>query len=240
MKRNPCGVLLATLLFAATAAACSDDNNPDVTPDAPPVDSPAACDPTALLPASYRPIPKTSVGELTVTNVTGAVTTATVDATAGGVMNSIDNPYIYVDLKAGAKVAISDLDARTSTAWDIALKRSSVRANGGDTGAGARQLAVVQAAEIDTVTAVPGSGYTQDEFADDNCSFISGQIGEPMSAFGNWYDYDVDLHTVTAKSEVYVVKRPDGSHTAVEIVTYYRDPATPSGGALYTLKWKQL
>lgn len=239
MKRTSMGTLFVSLLFAASAA-CSDDNNPDVTPDAAPIDSPAACDPATVLPMSYRPIPMTSAGLLTVTNVTGAVTTATVDATAGGVMAAADNPYIYVDLKAGAKVAISDLDARTSTAWDIALKRSSVRANGGDSGAGGRQLSVVQAAEIDTVTAVPGSGYTIDEFADDNCAFIPGQIGEPMSAFGNWYDYDVNLHTVTAKSEVYVVKRPDGSHTAVEIVTYYRDPTVPSGGAFYTLKWKQL
>ena len=68
--------------------------------------------------------------------VAGAVTTANVDARAGGLVGAPDNPYIYIDLKTGMKVAVNDLDARMATTWDISLKRASVRMNGGDSGTG--------------------------------------------------------------------------------------------------------
>jgi hypothetical protein len=231
--------LLATALGAL--AACGDDgsNTGDDAmelPDGPPAN---VCDPATVLPSNYRPIPNVSNGMVTVTTTSG-VTSGTVDGTAGGTVNSADNPYIYVDLKTGTKVAVNDLDARTSSAWDIALKRSSLRVNSGESGTGNRKLAVVQAQTLAEVTAVPASGYAVDDFADASCKLVSLLIGEPSSAFGQWYDYDDVAHVVMPKREVYVIERPDGSHTALRLITYYGDTASPMRGAYYQVEWKQL
>jgi hypothetical protein len=117
--------LRLVLTIAATGCGGSGDAG---APDAA-----GTCDPATVLPTSYRLIAKVSTGAVQVTTA-GDVTAGTIDATAGGVDNAADNPYVYVDLRNAMKVAINDLDARTNTSWDIALKRSSLRTNGGDTG----------------------------------------------------------------------------------------------------------
>jgi len=220
-------------------AACGDSDN-DVTPDAPIlVDATPGCDPATVLPSNYRPIALASTGQVTVTT-TGDITTGTLDATAGGLAGAADQPYLYVDLRTGAKVALTDLEARSSAAWDVALKRSSLRVNGGDSGTGARTLAVAFAATLAEVTSGPATGYVADDFATDACALVTLPGGEPASAFGEWYGYDVDTHAVTPKPEVYVVERGDGSRTAFRVVTYYGDPASAMRGAYYQVEWKQL
>jgi len=229
--RSPISVWLRPALFLLVA--CSDNA------DAPAPDAPApGCDPATVLPSNYRPIAAISAGAVQVTT-TANVTAGTIDATAGGLDASADNPYIYVDLKAGAKVAITDLQARTSTAWDIALKRSSLRLNSGDSGSGNRELAVVQAATLAEVTTAPASGYATDDFTTADCMFDGEAFGEPRSAFGEWYNYDDATHMPSPKAEVYVIKRGDGSRTALRITAYYGDP-TMSRGAFYGAEWKQL
>ena len=229
MKR---GSWLVVLLFAFTGCGGSDDGA--ATPDAP-----GGCDPATVLPGGYRLIPTVSAGAVTVTTSSG-VTSGSIDATAGGVNNSADNPYIYVDLRSNMKVAINDVEARSSMSWDIALKRSSLRTNSGDSGPGNRELAVVQAAALAQVTTAPTAGYAGDDFATADCMLESTLIGEPQSAFGEWYDYDQDTHVVTPKAEVYVLQRSDRSRTAFRIKAYYGDPASPMRGAFYSVEWKQL
>jgi hypothetical protein len=165
--------------------------------------------------------------------------TGTIDATAGGTANSADRPYIYVDLETGTRVDIDDLGARTSMAWDIMLKRSSVRSNGGDSGPGKRTIAVGQVTSLDAITA-PASGYASDDFTTADCMLDVIPGGEPKSAFGEWYAYDQTTHAVAPKAEAYVVERSDGSRTAFRVVTYYGDTAMPMRGAFYSVEWKQL
>ena len=64
--------------------------------------------------------------------------------------------------------------------------------------------------------------------------------GEPRIAFGEWYDYNPQAHTLTPKPEVYVLERNNGSRTAFRIVSYYGDAAAPMRGAYYAVEWKQL
>jgi hypothetical protein len=223
--------LRLVLMIAATGCGGSGDA---MAPD-----SAGGCDPATVLPTTYRLIAMVSTGAVQVTTA-GGVTSGTIDATAGGVDNAADNPYIYVDLRNGTKVAINDLEARTNTAWDIALKRSSLRTNGGDSGTGGRELVAVQAATLADVTSAPASGYASDDFATADCMLESTAIGEPRSAFGDWYEYDVDTHVVTPKAETYVLKRNNGSRTAFRIKAYYGDPSSPMRGAFYSVEWKQL
>jgi len=219
------------------AAACGGDPKPElIMPDAP---AASGCDPATVLPSNFRLVAKTAAGAVTVTTTAG-VTSGTIDGTAGGLPVAADNPYIYVDLLNGTKVAVSDLDARTSTMWDVALKRASLRINGGDSGAGKRQLAVVQATTLDAVTAGPATGYVTDDFATDDCMLQALEVGEPRTAFGQWYDYDMATHVVTPKAEMYVIERNDGTRTAFHVIEYYGDTAMPMRGAFYQVEWKQL
>jgi HmuY protein len=225
------------LLITLLAAACGgSDDNPAV--DAATPDSSDGCDPATKLPNAYRPISMVSTGAVAIT-ATGATMAGTIDATAGGTSSSADRPYIYVDLKTGTRVDVDDLAARSSTAWDIMLKRSSVRSNGGDSGPGKRTIAVVQGTSLDTITA-PASGYTSDDFTTADCMLDVIPGGEPKSAFGEWYNYDQTTHAVSPKAEAYIVERMDGSRTAFRVATYYGDTAMPMRGAFYSVEWKQL
>jgi hypothetical protein len=230
--------ILTALVLGACGGGGSGDDGDDGGPDAAP-DGGGACEPANVLPVNYRPIPEVSAGMVSATTMAG-VTTAVVDGTAGGLVQAPDNPYIYLDLATGTKVAIDDIAALTSTAWDIAIKRASLRTNSGDSGPGLRELAIVPAATLGIVDTAPTAGYMTDDFTDDNCEFVNIPGGEPMSAFGEWYDYNDQTHVVTPSQEVYVLRRMDGSHTAFRIITYYGDQADPMRGAYYQMEWKEL
>lgn len=229
--------LFALAVSLAGLVGCGDDGAAIII-DAAPIDA-SGCDPATLLPTAYRPVAMTSTGAVTVTT-TGGTTSGTIDATAGGLAGAADRPYIYVDLLGGTKAAINDLDARTAGTWDVALKRSSLRINGGDSGSGGRQVAVVQAATLGAVTAGPASGYADDDFSSDDCMLATNPGGEPVSAFGEWYAYDTGTHVVTPKPEIYVVERMDGTRTAFRVDAYYGDSSMPMRGAFYRVEWKQL
>ena len=236
-------LLLASI--APAAFACSGDANPaepDASvpaPDASATDAPTGCDPATALPTQYRPIALVSSGAVTVTTTTG-ITSGTIDATAGGIANAPDRPYVYLDLATGTRVDLTDIEARTSNAWDIALKRASLRTNSGDSGPGGRTLAVVDAATLADVTSAPTTGFGTDDFATDDCEPQTLPGGEPLSAFGEWYAYDVNTHAVMPKAEVYVIDRGNGTKYALRLVTYYGDTTMQMRGAFYQVEWKAL
>jgi hypothetical protein len=229
---------LASLLALVVLAACGgggDAADAHITQ----IDARTGCDPATALPTEFRPIAEVSTGMINVTN-SGGTWSGTIDATAGGLSQAADNPYIYVDLKNGVKVAIDDLAEYSDTTWDIALKRASLRSNGGDSGPGGRSISIAAGDSVDQIATPPTIGYTTDDFATDTCAFVSIPGGEPMSAFGEWYDYDDATHVVTPKAELYVIARPDGSHTVFRVATYYGDGTMPMRGAFYQVEWKDI
>jgi HmuY protein len=238
MKHARCCYIVIFLLSLAACDSADAEFAADAGMDAEVPDPPPGCNPAALLPSNYRPIAKVATTLLTVTTITG-VTSGTADASAGGLAMSADNPYLYLDLKTGVKVGLNDLDARTSTDWDVALKRSSLRLNSGDSGVGNRKSAAVAATTLSEVTDGPSDGYQVDIFATADCTLLTIPGGEPMSAFGEWYNYDTETNRVVPKPEVHVIQRPDRSRTAFRIAAYY-DPQMPMRGAVYSVEWKQL
>jgi hypothetical protein len=217
---------VAPFLVGFALAACGGGGS-DVDAQISTIDARTGCEPAAALPSQFRPIAEVSTGLVNVTN-SGGVWSGTIDGTAGGLSQAADNPYIYVDLRTGAKVDITDLDAYSSQTWDIALKRASLRSNGGDSGPGMRSVSIVTGAT------------TLDDFADAECQYLQIPGGEPNSAFGEWYDYDDATHIVTPKVEVYVFERGDGTHTALRVIDYYGDASMPMRGAFYQVEWKDL
>lgn len=237
---------MPALIFALLPAvvACSSDDDAAGSPDAGSgadahvgPDAAGTCDPFAALPTQWRLIDMVATTAITAP-ATGELL---IDATAGGTGAAADNPYIYVDLETGTKVDLTDVAAATSSNWDLAIKRASVRLNGGDSGPGGRTAAIVEAATLAEVTAAPPAGaFAADDWADEACAFLSTPAGEPAGVLGNWYDYNPGTHVVTPWPEVYVIKRADGTTFKLRVITYYGDEANPMRGAMYHVEWATL
>lgn len=236
---------ILALLSIAGGTGCSGDDDggsgdpdagtaidaPDVAIDAP------GCDVTAALPANYRPIATVSTGTVTVTTA-GGVTSGTVDATAGGLASSPDNPYIYVDLINNVRVDISDVASRSSTAWHVAFKRASIKLNSGDSGPGNVLAAAVDAATLAEVTSAPAT-FASDDWATADCMLTTTAGGEPLTVFGEWYLYNADTHQLSPKAQVWVLDL-GGSMRKLRLTTYYGDTTMPTRGAYYGVEWAPL
>lgn len=203
--------------------------------------NPACPDPTAALPYEWRPIDEVSTGAVTVTQV-GNVTRAIVDASAGGTVGYGEKPFVYLDLATGTKVAITDVESYHSTDWDLAIKRYVVRINGGDSGPGGVEAAIVEnKTSLDQVTMAPaGASFQTDDWATADCQLREGPIGEPETAIGMWYAYDVDTSRIVPNEWVILLTLRDGSTRKLRIVTYYGDAGNANRGAVYQLEWADL
>ena len=237
-------LVAVTLAAIPLGAACGGDDDggaSEVDAGGGGIDAAADdCDQAEQLPGDYRPVAIVSTGDVTPT-ADGDVTTAVIDATAGGLPNAADNPYIYVDLASGAKVDIDDVDALSSSEWDLAFKRSSIRSNGGDSGPGMVAVAVVAAASLDEVTAAPADGeFAIDDWTDESCQLVALPFQEPNTAFGEWYDYDLGSHVVTPKPEVHVIRSRSGDLFKLQLESYYGDEGDPTLSAVYRVSWAPL
>ncbi len=240
MRKLPITIVLLSI------AACGSDDNPGGADGAPPsVDAaaqvadaaveydanPACPNPTGVLPLEWRPL------NIVSTSVVEDLGDGSyyIDGSAGGLPNAAENPSVYLRLEAAtiAKVEITDVDALGSMQWDLAIKRSVIRSNGGDSGPGGVSVAAVDVASLDDVTTLPAEGvFSVDDWVSDDCEYISGQIGEPGSAIGVWYTYA--NASLTPLERVYVVRRADQTAFKVKILTYYHNDI---GSAHYELSW---
>jgi hypothetical protein len=197
-------------------------------------DAAAGCVPTDVLDVDWRPIASVSAGAVTATPGKDR-TDAVIDATSADVPE--DNPYLYLDLASGAKVEIDDVAALTSSDWDLAFERSSIRANGGDSGPGNVAVAKVGGA-FEDVTAAPKDGeFATDDWVSDDCQYQSIPGGEPLTAIGEWYEYNLMTHELTPKEEVYVVRAHGGDLFKVTIGTWYGGEGVP---ATFEVAWAPL
>jgi hypothetical protein len=226
----------AVLAFSLFVAACGGDDTTE-TADAVPLppdasttpDVNVACqEPTSVLPYEFRPLDLTSTGVVT-TMQNGTTTAASIDATAGGSAGYAEYPFIYVDLATGTKVDISDVDSYSSTAWDIAFKRFLPRINGGDSGPGGVEVAVVfGVTSLDQVTTSPAANeFGTDDWATTDCELVAGPIGEPNTAMSTWYMYEG--MTLAPQPWVYVLRLRDGTFRKFRFVNYYGGPTMTSG-----------
>jgi hypothetical protein len=138
-------------------------------------------------------------------------TTVTVDAT------DLDS-WVYIDL--GRVELVEPADPASSSEWDLALQRFHYALNGGASGSGMGELAVVDGALLDDVGGEPEDGWFTDEPDDpedeDDLPEFAFETAE-----GGWYDYNDITHVLTPKSRVYVVRGGTGEPFALRIEAYY-------------------
>lgn len=151
-----------------------------------------------------------------------------VDATAGGINGADENPWVYVSLSTLGPVALTDLEALESKAWDLAFKRYLVRTNGGDSGpglGGALRVAL-DWADVDESTLGNVELPTEDWF-DDECNLEIDENGELITTYSGWSQYDEAQHVLAPAPVVFITAAADGALYKVAIEDYY---ATPTGG----------
>ena len=196
------------------------------------------------------PIASVSTGLVEVTSDANAqLVTVVIDASAGGFAAAANNPYIYVSLANKARVDVTDAAADSSTAWDLAFKRDNIRANGGDSGPGNAQVAVLAAADFDATTSAAATGATfgKDSFVDAlTCEPVVDATGKPVTSFDGWYQYDAATNGLAPADRVYLVRGANGTSLyKLKLTGYYVDVPTGTGGtvkksAVYSLKYQAL
>lgn len=148
-------------------------------------------------------------GQVRFTHESATTTHALVDATS-------TERWVLVDLDRGEEVDIAT--AAGAADWDLAVRRSEIKVNGGVSGAGGVEVAetavafaeVERAPEIGWVTDRADSPDDDDEAPD--YAFAAG---------GAWYDYDASAHLLSPRDTVYALRSTAGDHFAIELTGYY-------------------
>ena len=213
-------------------------------------DAGGGCDEAALLAASW-PMPQgVSTAEVQVTRQ-GATSTATIDASAGGSAMAAQNPFVFLDLDQGQKVATGAPEAlRSNVTWELAFRRTAVFINGGDSGPGSVEITRLTGKTFDEVTAqdVPtrGSFLTEDP-VDAMCmvprpSSGFGTVGSvferlnPDTTSSSWYNYSMGggAPSVTAYPDhVYIIQGTDAQKR-------YKFGFISWVSGTYTVQWAEI
>jgi hypothetical protein len=249
-------------LIAMLLVACGEDVKDDTAPGEETGDTTAGlCPELAELPCEDDIVQDllTDDGEIS----DGAVTTTTegddfvtvVDATAGGMNQAANNPWVYIrfDETGASRVDISDEDALESADWHMALRRYHVRLNGGDGGPSCVGTAKMAAYDYADLSEEPsGTEYQLEDFYDESCTMQMDMYEmSPSYAMYGWWDYDMDVGCVVTTMVPWLVQLEDGNIIKVVIEAYYAEGQEEcnagqggmgsfTGGGTISLRWAML
>ena len=159
----------------------------------------------------------------------GGTYKTTLDATDG-------EAWRYFDFES--KSHILPADAAADAIWDLGALRFNVKTNGGTSGTGGAAVAILEGTSFDAVTEAPADGYVEDSAEGPGVGGSEMADVSPGYAFDNWFDYDMDDHTLSAAADrIYVVRTPEGNHYKVEMLGYYDGAGTPG---FVSFRWAAL
>ena len=188
--------------------------------------TPSAC--SAALRQSLSLVDEVSTATVSVLSETGDDRTLYIDASVGGLNGQDSNPWVYIALATGKAVAVTDLDALKSKAWDLAFKRSVVRTNGGDSGPGEGGAIRIQLPWNDVDATTLGNKVLPSEsWFDADCMLELDASQNLVTTFSGWSEYDEAEHVLSAAPDVvFITAAADGRLYKVSVLDYY---STPSG-----------
>lgn len=260
---------LALLLAACSSDETSSDTTPDTSPlddvgtdtqTTPDTDSPDAVEedilqigdvperpdafegarcPAESIIDAWPLINTESPGPITASE-TGGVFTATIDASAGGIQEVANNPFVYLNLQTGEQVEITDFESLQDTTWHIAFKRTMIRINGGDSGPGGLEMGKVSGSTVQSASVADVSVWETDLSFDEDCAPYVDPIGQVIAAINflnidnpsgsaSWYNYAGGVSPT--EGDVYVLRDPaSGAAFSWEIVSW--------SSGVYTLRWQ--
>jgi len=225
---------VALLVNCSSQPVGSDDSNlggsgggPSSTAGSASVDpTPSAC--SAALRQSLSLVDEVSTAAVSILSESAGERTLYVDASVGGVKNQDTRPWVYVALATGQAVALTDLEALSSKAWDLAFKRFVVRTNGGDSGPGAGGAIRIALPweQVDSST-LGAKALPVESWFDENCEVGRDAAMNLITTFSGWSEYDEVNHVVSAAPDiVFITAGADGSLYKVELLDY---SSTPTG-----------
>jgi hypothetical protein len=159
--------------------------------------------------APDNPVPR--CGELVCTIEEGGNLRTAVDATDY-------EQWLHFDFESAGQVDEDD----TGNPWDIAFRRVVIMSNGGVSGDGNVEVAIVDDTSFDEVLLPPADGWVTDIEG-------NGFIRDPGGTAFNqdpWYDYDLINHTLSPKEgRIYVVRTVEGNFFKLRMDAYYDEDA---------------
>lgn len=214
--------LVSLVLVATVACGSSSSSSPDAAA------GPAQC--SAARAQLLGAVNSVSTGNVTVLSSSGGVTTLYVDASAGGIAAPAPAPWLFVSLGSDARVSVTDTTSIASTGWDLALKRPALYTNDGDGGVGQGGAVLIQK-DFASITAADASSaaFATEKFFDAQCNPMTDPIGEPLTTFSSWYDYDQTAHTLAPAAGTWLVRGATGARYKLRIDSYYANPDGSDG-----------
>ncbi|WP_262245708.1 HmuY family protein [Parapedobacter soli] len=117
-----------------------------------------------------------------------------------------------------------------SDEWDIAFNRTTVLINGGSSGSGKAQAALLKETSFDSVTQRPTAGFKAD---------TESEKAIPTGSGNGWYEYDMGDHSINPiPGRVLVIRTTAGDYVKLEILSYYNKATHDS--ANYSFKYSFL
>ncbi len=138
-----------------------------------------------------------------------------------GLILEANRGWTYLDTNTGQ--LLESEDPRAENTWSIAVNRFMIQTNSGTSGEGfgGAQIAPPDAGTFGQIRSAPTVGYETDVVLDIPGHPGAGEFsGNPH--LSNWYNYDVDTHELSTKTEVYWVRTGLGDYAKLR-VTGYRD-----------------
>jgi hypothetical protein len=128
--------------------------------------------------------------------------------------------WVYVDLDEQRQ--IPGVEAVGFVGWDVGFQRFRIISNGGVSGVGPVEVAVLPGQDFSALATAPASGYAQDaaDGPDDN-----QDLDSVFLAGDGWYLYDIFNHGVNPRDNVYVV-HTDHGFWALKVLAYYDETGT--------------
>ena len=117
---------------------------------------------------------------------------------------------------------------RQSEAWDLAFKRFVIKVNGGVSGIGGVEFAVVEDLSFTALTVPPSNTEWLVDLVDDPED--PDLDPEFLMATGptGWFDYNPSNHVLTPRDRVYVVRSVEGDYYKLKMLTYYDSVGSPA------------
>ena len=188
---------------------------------------PSMC--SAALRESLSLVDEVSTAAVKILSEADGERTLYIDGSTGGSLGGQEtHPWVYVALTTGTAVALTDVEALSSKAWDLAFKRSVVRTNGGDSGPG-NGGAIRIALPWDSVdkTTLGQKTLPTESWFDDKCKLTLDDAANLITTYSGWSTYDETDHVLSAAPNVvFVTAGADGALYKVAILDYY---STASG-----------
>jgi hypothetical protein len=133
---------------------------------------------------------------------------------------------VYLDLATGMPVPLSEAEARTSSAWDIGLRRSEIFVNGGVAGPKGVRAVDLDGGRSEPVEDVCGMTEASERprfervdaatLADSQLRWKASELEDAFQE--KWFTYDLTRHEIAPAGGTWIVRGADGaSHFKLEI-----------------------